>query len=156
MSLQSLQWKYWGGRMTCWYLQNMGCGKMGCPVACWVSNADWGDERVVGICWVWECQEGGADVLLGQGGCGEVAVCGEREAVRVAARSEHRECCGGSGARLRLSVWLEGRECVCAEAFAALCVGQGGCNVVGKTAVMCVQRWGCQCCCWICKYWGGR
>lgn len=44
---------------------------------------------------------------------------------------------------------------LCVEAFAALCVGPGGCNVVGRTAVMCLQRWGCQCCCWICKYWGG-
>ena len=93
---------------------------------------------------MWECQEGGADVLLGQGGCGEVVVCGEREAVRLAVRSEHRECCGGCGARLRLSVWLDGRLCVrlsvCAEAFAALRLGQGGCNAAGRTAVMCVQR----------------
>lgn len=78
-----------------------------------------------------------------------------REAVRVAVGSEHREHCGGGGARLRLSVWLEGHESVCAEPFAALHVGQGGCNVVGRTSVMCVQRWGCQCCCWICRYWRG-
>lgn len=133
--------------MTWGYLQNRGCGRVGCLVACWVSNADWGNERVVGVYWEWECQEGGADVLLGQGGCGEVVVCGEREAVRVAARCEHREHCGGCGARLGLSVWLEGRESVCARAFAALHVGQGGCNGVRRTAAMCVQRWGCQCCC---------
>lgn len=30
---------------------------MGCPIACWISNADWGEEGVVRV---WECQEGGA------------------------------------------------------------------------------------------------
>lgn len=50
------------GWMSCWCLQNMGCRRMGCPVACWVNNAASGDERVVGVCWVWERQE---RVLMG-------------------------------------------------------------------------------------------
>lgn len=48
---------------------------------------------------------------------------------------------------LRLLVWLEGHKSVCVEAFAALPVGQGG----GHVAEICVQRWGCQCSCWVCE-----
>lgn len=51
--------------------------------------------------------------MQGEGGC------------QGAVGSQHRECCKGCVARLRLSVWLEGHESVCAEAFAALCVCQG-------------------------------
>lgn len=40
-----------------------------------------------------------ASVPLGQGECGEVVVCREREAVRIPAESEHREHCGGHGGR---------------------------------------------------------
>lgn len=53
------------GWMSCWYLQNTGCWRMGCPVACLVTNAASGAQRVVGVCWVWECQE---RVLMGQEG----------------------------------------------------------------------------------------
>lgn len=40
-----------------------------------------------------------ANVPLDEGGCGEVVVCSEREAVRIPTGSEHKELCGRHGGR---------------------------------------------------------
>lgn len=46
------------GWMSCCTCRTWEGWRVGCPVACLVSHAASGAERVVGVCWVWVGQEG--------------------------------------------------------------------------------------------------